>query len=131
MSSLATERGEIRNPRFARRARTFAGLRCDGEITPTDIDCSVDFQDKTFIFTEGKTCGALVPKGQRRHLVALVRGLRAGGCKAFAVVIEYPRGDDEVDFASCLVVEWFYGDRWMGAPEAQTLAEFYDWVRAI
>jgi hypothetical protein len=128
LSSLEFDRGAIRSPRFASRPRSFAGLRF-GNITPTDIDCSVDFQGDRFVFVEGKTCGAPFDDGQRRHLEYLVKGLRSGGKKAFAVVIEYPRGEDEVDYGSCLVWKWFYGDAWLWWADGQeTLAAFFQWV---
>lgn len=127
-----SDRGDICNPRFASRPRTFAGLRF-GSITPTDIDCSVDFHHgKTFIFTEGKTLGTSIEAGQREHLENLVKAIRAGGHKAFAVVIEYPIGDDEVDYASCRIAEWYYGDAWLqNSNDARNLASFYLWAQRL
>ena len=67
------ERGEIVNKARAQQLRDFSGLQFERGITPTDIDGSVDFGGKLFMFVETKFKGTPLPKGQRLHLENLVK----------------------------------------------------------
>jgi hypothetical protein len=123
------KRGDIRQPRFARRRRTFSGLTYDN-ITPGDIDLSIDFfWGKLFIFVEGKTSGTQIPDGQRWHLGFLVQAIRRGDREAFAAIIEYSDGGDEVDYAECLISEFTAdGKHWRPTTRPVKLKEFVDYV---
>lgn len=105
------ERGVIRNRDFARQIKDFSGL-CFGKITPTDIDAFVEFQDKLFVFIEGKHNGAKLPYGQRLALERLVDACHNPPFRiSTAIVIDhFDSFTDDVDFASSPVREF----RWFG-----------------
>ncbi len=62
-----SERGKIRNPKWAKQLRDYSGLRF-GSITPTDIDGFLEFDDVLFIWIELKFDGAPLWRGQRLAL---------------------------------------------------------------
>jgi hypothetical protein len=81
-----TERGVIRNIRFARQRADFKGMRF-GTITPTDIDGFIEFDDEVFIFMETKHLGAELPNGQRLALERVCDRVQAGGGEAIVLVL--------------------------------------------
>lgn len=74
----------IKSREFISQQVGFDGLQF-GLCRPTDIDLSIDFQGKCFIFVELKTGSAPLTVGQRIHLSSLVDAIRAGGKPAFAI----------------------------------------------
>jgi len=88
-SLVTKKRNHIMTSKIHNRARIrqiidFDGLEW-GKLRPTDIDLSIDWQGKTFVFVELKSAGTALTLGQRIHLEGLVKAIRAGGRLAWAV----------------------------------------------
>ena len=118
----------IVNRERASQLLAFDGLEW-GKCKCTDIDVSLDFQGKTFVFVEMKGKGAQLTLGQKLHLQALVKGLRAGGRTAFAVIGHHdtPSTDDDVHVAEAKVWSVYAGGRGWYKPEAgTTVKQFID-----
>lgn len=116
------ERGKIVHKERSQQVLDFTGLQW-GKITPTNIDMSVDFGGKLFMFGETKLKGTPLLPGQRWHLELLVEA-----CKypAVAYITEHEVYDTskEVDMARTIVKERFsntqHEPRWI-QPESDNL----------
>lgn len=98
-----TPRGAIRNPSQIARIRDFTGLRW-GNITPTDIDGMVEYQNKAYVFFESKTGDAPLSFGQRLAFERLADDL-AKVKPTLYLVLSVPEGAPEpVDYAKLAVV---------------------------
>ena len=111
------------NRHRAKQLLDFNGLKW-GNIRPTDMDLSVEFQGRTFIFGEIKGMGRDITAGQRYHLEALVKGLRKGGCTAYAFLAHHSEADAKKDVfvADCGVTKVYNGVQWF-TPEQETVWE--------
>lgn len=102
---------------FKNRARAaqlidFQGLQW-GKLRPTDIDLSIDWGGKTFVFVEVKGINQGLTVGQRIHLEGLVKAIRAGGKSAHAVLAKHStRAADDIQAADCLSTSIFSGNNW-------------------
>ncbi len=84
-----------------------------GKCSPTDIDFSVDFQQKCFIFGEIKGLNRGLTVGQRIHLEGLVKGLRKGGLMAYAVFGQHAtRSSEDVMVYDCFNAKVYDGVSW-------------------
>ena len=105
----------INNRDRAKQLLAFDNMKY-GLCRPTDIDCSIDFQQKCFIFVELKSAGAALTVGQRIHLQGLVDAIVAGGREAYAILAHHDTPDTEHDvMVSEAVVHSLYcgdGGRW-------------------
>ena len=98
------ERGKIIHKERSLQVKDFSGLQF-GKITPTDIDMSVDFGGKLFMFAELKSNGAELPAGQRWHLESLVKACMY---PAAAYIVEHDTPvDEDIDVANTIVKERF------------------------
>lgn len=98
-------RGEIYNEEKAKQLNNFSGLRW-GSITPTDVDGLLDFGNKLFVLIEVKTEGVDLLPGQRLALERTCDTLhKAGKTSALLIVTHKTPIDQQVDVASCKVVE--------------------------
>ena len=102
----------IGNRKKAEQILAFDDLKF-GLCRPTDIDLSMDWQCKTFVFVEIKSEGTPLTVGQRIHLGGLVDAIRAGGKEAYALVArhETPVGED-VHCAMCRTSSLYDGKEW-------------------
>lgn len=101
------ERGKIAHRNRAAQIRDFSGLRW-GNITPTDIDLIVDFQDKLWVIGELKHTDAPLPYGQQLALERLARDLHTVGKPVLCVVAEHSTeiGNDVI--AADSIVRTYY-----------------------
>jgi hypothetical protein len=120
----------IGNRKKAAQLLAFDGLEW-GKIRPTDVDLSLDFKQRLFIFGELKSLGSSLTVGQRIHLEGLVKGLRAGGKDAVAFLAEHKTDDNthDVHVAEAKVVSFFDGSQWKPPTKKQTVREFIDVCR--
>lgn len=118
------QKGKAHSPHLSTQVRDFSGLRWRN-ITPTDIDCSIDFGGKLFVFVEAKLPGVTLPYGQRLHLERLTDAITESGRYAIAIVCEHPNRTGEIDFASCPVLEYRWLKTWY-SPAAYTVKEAID-----
>ena len=116
---------------FHNRARAaqlidFEGLRW-GLCTATDIDISLDWQGRTFIFTELKGQGKMLTKGQQYHLEGVVKAIRKGGLTAYAILAHHAtRASEDIIAAKCIVHSVYDGNSWEPIEENKTLAKVID-----
>jgi hypothetical protein len=102
----------IRNRDKAAQLLAFDGMTY-GRCRPTDIDASMDWQQRTFIFVEIKTEGVALTVGQRIHLEGLVKAIKAGGKEAYAILAcHQTRTKDDVHVAICRTDRVFNGNTW-------------------
>ena len=97
-----------------------------GKIRPTDIDLSLDFGGKVFVFGELKSGSATLTTGQRIHLQGLVRGLRKGGliANAFRANHNTPNNEHDVHVAEAVVQSVYEGEIWERPPHGMTVLDF-------
>ena len=97
-----------------------------GKIRPTDIDLSLDFGGKVFVFGELKSGNAGLTTGQRIHLQGLVRGLRKGGLIAYAFRANHntPDNEHDVHVAEAEVKSVYEGDGWETPRGSMTVLDF-------
>jgi hypothetical protein len=86
----------ITNRTRAKQLSAFDGMQY-GLCRPTDIDLSLDFQQKCFVFAELKGGTASLTKGQKIHLMGLVNAIVAGGKQAFAILAQHDTPNPEHD----------------------------------
>jgi len=106
------DRGKQHTPALATQIRDFSGLRY-GKITPTDIDCYLDFGDRLHVFTDAKLPGIDLPNGQRLALERLVDDMNDRGRYALGIICEHPNRVGVIDFATCEVVKYRFRRRWL------------------
>lgn len=125
-------RGVIQFRNRAKQIINFSKLRY-GNITPTDIDGSMDWARKNVVVQyEFKLKGAEMADGQRSHYRFIVDGLRRGGVKAFALLCEHDveNWQEDIDASSALVREYYKGDGIWHKIERDvvTVEQFTDWL---
>lgn len=103
------ERGKIYNKTLYKQATDYSGLRYN-KITPTDIDGSMDFETRAYVFFDLKREGGKLTLGQEIHYKGLVDNLR---CPAMFVEVENnTRSDETVYAADCPVIRYYRGKDW-------------------
>lgn len=106
------ERGAIRNRKIAMQIRDFTGLRF-GNITPTDIDGFLEFNDRIFIFIEGKRTGAPLSNGQALALARLADAIHCPPRRyAVTIIIDHEPTVDDIDYANATVRAYRWGGQW-------------------
>ena len=106
-------RGKINNRRRAAQLRDFSGLRFDN-ITPTDIDLYLDFQDRLHVFVEFKFGDAQIMRGQELALERLVNGMNCESRTAIAMIAQHNHPPHEdIDAANTIVTRLYNGNGWL------------------
>lgn len=116
----------IGNRAKARQLLAFDGLKF-GLCRPTDIDLSMDWQCKTFVFVEIKSEGTPLTVGQRIHLSGLCDAIRAGGREAYAIVARHatPVGQD-VLCSGCRTSAVYQENKWVEVDTNERLSVTLD-----
>jgi len=112
-------RGKINHPGRAQQIIDFSGLRY-GNITPTDLDGLIEYQDEAYILIEIKYLDALVPYGQNLALERLTDDLERSGKPTLCIVATHDvsRTKDVVNGASAKVRKFRLKGGWCQyAPE--------------
>jgi len=106
-------RGVIQFKQRAKQIIDFSGLRFKN-ITPTDVDGMIEYQDKGFVFYEYKLRDAQMSRGQRLALERLARNNETAGKRSTVLVCSHTTDDPKqsVDAASAKVVELYYNGKW-------------------
>ena len=118
------DRGKIINRDYATQIRDFSGLRF-GNITPTDIDGFIDFQNNRFVIMEFKYKGSTYPFGQKLALGRLVDNLHDAGKKSIGIIASHTTSGD-IDCANCKVEEYRYRKHWYIKDIATTVKQLID-----
>jgi len=103
------ERGKIRNREYSTQVRDFSGLRF-GNITPTDIDGLIEYQDKAYVFIETKYRDSKLPDGQRLAFERLCDDLQR--VKPTLLIIASHETDGDIDVAETKVTEYRFKGKW-------------------
>lgn len=87
----------------AKQLLSFKGLKY-GNITPTDIDALIEYQDKAYVYVEVKYKDAPVPLGQRIALERMVKDTPLNK-KSIVIVCEHEVDfvEDDVELIDCKV----------------------------
>ena len=121
---------------FKNRARAaqlidFQGLAW-GKLRPTDIDLSLDWGGKTFVFVEVKGINQALTIGQRIHLEGLVNAIKAGGKTAWAIVAKHStRATEDIMAADCIVYSMYDGNSWDDMYTNPTLSDTMNELHTI
>lgn len=114
-------RGRIAYRDRKKQIITFENLRY-GNITPTDIDCTLDYHGDVFAFVEVKYGDTEIKDGQRMYLENVVNGLSDGGCEAAAFVVSHniENVNDDIDAADCIVRMVYTKRKWYNLEKQNT-----------
>jgi hypothetical protein len=122
---MNSEPGAIRHLERYKQLIEFTGLQFERKITPTDIDASLDFEGREWVFVEYKSGDAQMPGGQRRHLEALCDNLntcttadgRSISATAMLAVHNCPPSE-VINGAQATVASYYWKRAWK-APETE------------
>ena len=96
-----------------------------GRCGTTDIDISMDWQKKYFVFVELKHIKAGLTTGQRIHLEGLVEGLVEGGRDAVAILAKHDTAKgDPILARNTVVAATYMGDGWVPMDQSITLHDY-------
>lgn len=105
-------RGLIQNRDRMKQLISFEGMKFDG-VTPTDIDCFFEKNDRYFVFYEYKYDHAQIPEGQELALTRIVNALDSTGREAILLWCSHhaPQGED-IQAKDAIVVGAYYKHKW-------------------
>ena len=111
----------IKNRERAKQLMAFDDMQY-GRCRPTDVDISMDFQGRTFVFGELKGNNMPLTLGQKIHLEGLVKAIRAGGKTAYAFLAHHdtPECKHDVRVSEAVPAKVFNGERWF-TPEQDSV----------
>jgi len=112
-------RGKIQNKAQALQVNDFSSLRFKN-ITPTDIDGFIDFQNKKFVLIEIKYKDALLPFGQKLALERLCDNSKKD---TILMVGSHTSETGDIDVGGCILREYRYKRAWKVYPEKITIKE--------
>lgn len=117
----------FKNRKRAQQLIDFEGLQW-GKCKCTDIDLSLDWQQKTFVFVEIKGPSVPLTAGQKYHLEGLVKAIRKGGKTAHAILAHHNHEDpsEDIKASSCVVNRVYDGNTWDLVDTSWTLQEVLD-----
>jgi hypothetical protein len=100
-----------------------------GKITPTDMDCLLEFYDKAYVGVEATERGRLVKYGQRLAFERAFADWHKIGKATLLLVAIQPQGEPEpINYANLTVGECYYNGTWCerfdGMPVRQSIDEF-------
>jgi hypothetical protein len=78
----------FRNRENAKQLIDFGGLKY-GLCSPSDVDLTIEWKGKTFVFVEVKRKGTPLTIGQRIYLENVVKAINAGGKHAVSLFVEH------------------------------------------
>ena len=107
------QRGVIQNRARKQQIADMSGLRFN-KITPTDLDGFIDFDNRLFVFIEGKFIGTPVLYGQGLSIDRLCDACHTPPKRyAYAIIADHhhPTGED-IDFSSMTVRTIRQNQRW-------------------
>ena len=116
-----TERGVIKNRAFKNQVSNFSGLKF-GKITPTDIDCFLEFHNELFIFVEAKYNIAELKLGQLVAFERICDGLNNHPVtySYFIIADHNTPAEQDIDFSSMKIRLIRQNNKWT-KPKTQDL----------
>lgn len=109
----------------ANQGRDFTGLRY-GNITPTDIDGLIEYQDKCYVFLEAKLEGTSMPHGQELALVRLCDDVQRVKPSILILATHNTAIGREIDFANAFVEKYRYMGEWRVTSPGTTVKQLVD-----
>ena len=124
---MHTDKGAIYNRARAKQLRDFSGLLY-GNITQTDIDGLIEYQNKCYIFYETKLKGNPLPFGQRLALERITDDL-AKIKPTICIVSEHDIKDPNQDIYVSLtpVLEYRFRGAWHTPKDLINARQLSDW----
>ena len=111
------KRGKIVNRARAQQIKDFVGLRW-GNITPTDIDCFVDFQNRLFVIIEYKCGEAQMPRGQELALERLCDACEKAEIPTYLLAATHNhKVEEDIDCAQATVTNHYHKREWKECKE--------------
>lgn len=122
------ERGAIYNTGRAAQLKDYTGLRF-GNITPTDLDGYIDYQDRLWVVMEFKYGDNEMPYGQRLAVTRLCQDLSRVKPTLGILASHYHPSSEQIDCAQAHVVEvWYDGKWWKPQEQATARAVVQDFI---
>lgn len=115
------QRGVIQNRARKQQIADMSGLRFN-KITPTDLDGFLDFDNRLFVFIEGKFIATPVLYGQQLAIDRLCDACHQPPLRyAFAIIADHHHpADEDIDFSSMTVRTIRQNGKW-SAPMSKGL----------
>lgn len=107
------QRGIIQNRARKQQIADMSGLRFH-KITPTDLDGFLDFDNRLFVFIEGKFIATPVLLGQQIAIDRLCDACNNPPNRfAIAIIADHSHpSDEDIDFAHMTVRAWRFRGQW-------------------
>lgn len=117
------ERGKIRNRNIASQIRDFTGLKF-ANVTPTDIDGFIEFNNCIYILIETKYQIDDIPEGQERALVNLIDTIFESSKKGLLIIaIHNNPSEEDILFHKCIVSRYRSRKNWYKPKKRQTVKD--------
>ena len=132
---MSSERGVFHSEARARQLIKFEGIKY-GNITPTDIDAMIEYQNMAYIFVEVKHLNKRLDRGQELALQRMVDDAAKVGKIAVAFVLEHDVTDsnNDVYLTECKIRNFYYGGHWLdkhtGKPPKEVFDSFIEYVES-
>jgi hypothetical protein len=118
------ERGDIKNLARYKQLFSYSGLTRRRNITPTDIDGVLDYNNNAFIFLEAKLINKEVDFGQRKALEGIIKSLHESGRPSCCLVFRHNSSSNEIIIVDkCIVSEIFYQGKWKSYSDNRTVLQ--------
>lgn len=110
-------RGIIQNRNRKKQIINFSGLRYRN-ITPTDCDGLIEYQDKAYVIFEIKYKNIIVPEGQSLAFVRMCNDFYQAEKPAIFIIAEHEVYDTncDIDAAACRVRTFYFNHKWYDEP---------------
>jgi hypothetical protein len=120
------ERGKIKERKFTRQIRDFSGLRFNN-VTPTDIDGLIEFNNCIYILIEAKFQKDELPPGQERALINLVDTIYEASKKGLLIIATHNKpSEEDIPFHECKVSRYRSRKSWYSPKTERTVKELID-----
>lgn len=116
------DRGIILHEPRLKQIVSFKGMRYGTNITPTDVDGMIEYQNKAYVWFDVKHGDKPVPFGQRLAMERFVRDMAKAGKHSVAIIAEHYIDDpnQHVIAATTIVREVFFDTELVWRPTYRT-----------
>lgn len=117
-----TERGRFYHIPRAEQLISFVGLQW-GRITPSDLDCCIDFGGQAFVYVEVKYDDTPILRGQQLLLERLCELAEKSNLPAIAILAKHQINVGMVVLAEAEVVEFYWKGGWREPSRCMTVRQ--------
>lgn len=119
-------RGKIIYRDRAKQIRDFSGLVFEN-VTPTDVDGFIEFNNCIYIFIETKYQNELLPAGQERALKNLVDTVFESSKKGLLIIAKHQNPvNEDIPFHACEVTKYRSRKNWYVPDKKRTIKSLID-----